>query len=51
MAKRYFTIALCILTFAAMLAFPKAVFNGASEGLLLWFQIIIPTLFPFPRIR
>lgn len=47
MAKRYFTIALCILTFAAMLAFPKAVFNGASEGLLLWFQIIIPTLFPF----
>lgn len=33
--------------FAAMLFFPKAVFNGASEGLLLWFQIIFPTLFPF----
>ena len=33
--------------FAAMLLFPKAVFNGASEGLLLWFQIIFPTLFPF----
>ena len=30
-----------------MLLFPKAVFNGASEGLLLWFQIIFPTLFPF----
>lgn len=33
--------------FAAMLLFPKAVFNGANEGLLLWFQIIFPTLFPF----
>ena len=33
--------------FAAMLLFPKAVFNGASEGLLLWYQIIFPTLFPF----
>lgn len=47
MIKRYISITLCILTFAAMLAFPKAVFNGASEGLLLWFQIIFPTLFPF----
>ena len=33
--------------FAAMLLFPKAVFSGAEEGLLLWFQIIFPTLFPF----
>ena len=33
--------------FAAMLFFPKAVFKGASEGLLLWYQIIFPTLFPF----
>lgn len=33
--------------FAAMLFFPEAVFSGASDGLLLWFQIIIPTLFPF----
>ena len=33
--------------FASMLLFPKAVFHGASEGLLLWFQIIFPTLFPF----
>lgn len=30
-----------------MLVSPKAVFAGASEGLLLWFQIILPTLFPF----
>ncbi|MCU6746654.1 transporter [Faecalicatena acetigenes] len=47
MTKRYISIILCIFTFVAMLAFPKAVFNGASEGLLLWFQIIFPTLFPF----
>ena len=45
--KRYVSVFLCISLFALMLAFPKAVFNGASEGLLLWFQIIFPTLFPF----
>lgn len=33
-----------------MLLFPNAVFDGASEGLLLWFQIIFPTLFPFMLI-
>lgn len=36
-----------VLLFVVMLASPKAVFAGASEGLLLWFQIILPTLFPF----
>lgn len=36
-----------VILFAFMLISPRAVFNGASEGLLLWFQIIIPTLFPF----
>lgn len=30
-----------------MLLFPREVFEGASNGLLLWFQIILPTLFPF----
>lgn len=38
---------LAALLFGAMLLFPKAVFNGAAEGLLLWFQIVFPTLFPF----
>lgn len=33
--------------FTVMLLFPNAVFDGASEGLLLWFQIVFPTLFPF----
>ena len=36
-----------VLLFLIMLVSPKAVFAGASEGLLLWFQIILPTLFPF----
>lgn len=36
-----------VLLFVFMLVSPKAVFTGASEGLLLWFQIILPTLFPF----
>lgn len=36
-----------VLLFLFMLISPKAVFNGASEGLLLWFQIILPTLLPF----
>lgn len=36
-----------VFLFFIMLICPKAVFTGASEGLLLWFQIILPTLFPF----
>lgn len=36
-----------VLLFMIMLVSPKAVFAGASEGLLLWFEIILPTLFPF----
>lgn len=36
-----------ILLFFIMLSFPQEVFNGASEGLLLWFQIVLPTLLPF----
>lgn len=36
-----------VFLFIIMLLSPKAVFTGASEGLLLWFQIILPTLFPF----
>lgn len=39
-----------VLLFTAMLLSPKAVFAGAEEGLLLWFQIVIPTLFPFMLI-
>ncbi len=36
-----------VILFFIMLIFPKTVFSGASDGLLLWFQILLPTLFPF----
>lgn len=36
-----------VILFVSMLISPRAVFSGALEGLLLWFQIILPTLFPF----
>lgn len=36
-----------VFLFLIMLVFPKAVFSGAKSGLLLWFQILLPTLFPF----
>ena len=33
--------------FLAMLAFPGQVFDGACDGLLLWFRTVLPTLLPF----
>lgn len=36
-----------ISIFFFMLVKPNETFSGASEGLLLWFQIVLPTLFPF----
>lgn len=45
--KRNFTSIGIILFFFLMLVFPKAVFTGASSGLLLWYQVVLPTLFPF----
>lgn len=33
--------------FLYMLFSPKTVFSGASQGLLLWFQIVLPTLLPY----
>lgn len=44
---RRFTKLLAILVFALMLLFPKQVFKGASDGLLLWFNSVLPTLLPF----
>lgn len=45
--KHFPTGVLVTLLFGTMLLFPKAVFSGAEEGLLLWFRIVFPTLFPF----
>ncbi|MCI9167267.1 MAG: transporter [Dorea sp.] len=36
-----------IFLFAIMLLFPAPVLRGASGGLLLWFNTVLPTLFPF----
>ena len=38
---------IAILFFIFMLCFPKQTLHGASDGLLLWFQILLPTLLPF----
>ncbi len=38
---------MAVLLFVSMLLSPRAVFSGAEDGLLLWFQIVFPTLFPF----
>lgn len=33
--------------FFILLLFPQETFQGASQGLLLWFQTVLPTLLPF----
>lgn len=38
---------LLIIIFILMLLCPESVFSGASKGLLLWFNTVLPTLFPF----
>ena len=39
-------LALVLLSlFFTMLLFPETVFQGACDGLLLWYQILIPTFF------
>lgn len=38
---------LIIVLFFLMLFFPEQVFAGACKGLLLWFDRVLPTLFPF----
>lgn len=45
--KRRFLLSGIMFSFIIMLLYPQQVFKGASEGLLLWFQIILPTLLPF----
>ena len=45
--KRYFFVIFTIFLFVIMLVFPKDVFQGARNGLLLWFETVLPTLLPF----
>lgn len=48
--KAFFTGTVSVILFILMLLFPTEVFSGAQDGLLLWFQIVFPTLFPFMLI-
>lgn len=47
MLKRKLCIFLTTLLFVLFLTFPASVFTGASDGITLWFNKILPTLFPF----
>lgn len=38
---------ICIIVFLLLLFFPTLSVQGASQGLLLWYQIVVPTLAPF----
>ena len=46
MKRRLFTLTVIALFFV-MLLFPGPVFEGASQGILLWFRTVLPTLLPF----
>lgn len=45
--KYSFASVLFVFLFLCMLFAPGTVFDGAKSGLLLWFQTVLPTLFPF----
>lgn len=45
--KNFFYCLLLLVFFVLILSFPNQTFIGASNGLLLWFQTILPTLLPF----
>lgn len=46
--KKNSFIAICIFTLLLLLLlFPQSTFIGSKNGLLLWFNIILPTLLPF----
>ena len=47
MSKHRFLSMSVLCIFLYMLRFPKEVFSGASQGLLLWFQVVLPTLLPY----
>ena len=45
--KKFVSLFIIIGFFVIMLIFPRQTFEGANNGLLLWFQIVLPTLLPF----
>ncbi len=47
MNKNYFLYLLILISLLLLILFPDVCVNGAKSGLLLWFNTVIPTLFPF----
>lgn len=45
--KQIIAYLLIIFAFFILLIFPDIVFEGSCQGLLLWFEIVLPTLLPF----
>ena len=45
--QRFLSTLSVLLLFLSMLIFPQGVFQGASSGILLWFNTVLPTLLPF----
>ncbi len=45
--KHRFSFFIILVFFLLMLIFPQQTFLGAQEGLLLWFQTLLPSLLPF----
>lgn len=45
--KQILSITCMIGLFICMLLFPQGTFKGASSGLILWFNTVLPTLLPF----
>lgn len=45
--KQLLSIICMTALFICMLLFPKNTFQGASSGLMLWFNTVLPTLLPF----
>lgn len=47
MTKHRIAVIFLLSFFVLMILYPKTVFLAASEGLLLWFQTVLPTLLPY----
>ncbi|NLM13159.1 MAG: sporulation integral membrane protein YlbJ [Epulopiscium sp.] len=45
--SKLFFIGIVIFTVGGIIIFPQEVFNASKKGLLLWFNTVFPSLFPF----
>lgn len=47
MRKKTFSIFITFLLIFMLIKFPNLMFDASKKGLLLWFNVVIPSLFPF----